>query len=204
MHPTQNEGGQAISKRQLALSWCEDELISVFKQTPRSKPNGFDVTGFVFPLTQPVAYVKFGFASERMAETRNQTYAFGALKAMPLDQTRGILIPEIYRTFESDRRFFIVMEYIPGRTLAQLQDHQDWESQMATAVDSLARAIRLLMSMQAPPGQQPGPVGGGRLQHPLFKNGHAFREYSSVDELETHLNTACDHKSLLSTKTIRF
>lgn len=117
---TQNGGGQALSKRQLALSWREDEIISVFKQIPEFRPNGCAVTGFVFPPRYPVAYVKFGYPLERMAEVKNYDYAYRALKAMLPDQTRGILIPEIYRTFESGDRFFTVMEYIPGRTLAQL------------------------------------------------------------------------------------
>ncbi|KUI69731.1 hypothetical protein VM1G_11639 [Cytospora mali] len=87
-----------------------------------------------------------------MAEVKNHNYAFEALKAMPPDQTRGIFIPEIYRTFESGDRFFI-----------------DWESQEGTAVDSIARAIGLLTSIQAPPGQKPGPVGGDRIRyHPGF------------------------------------
>lgn len=201
---TQDRGGQASSKRQLASSYCEDEIISVFKQTPEIKPNDCAVTGFVFPPKHPVAYVKFGYPPERMAEGKNHDYTFRALKAMPPDQTRGILVPEIYRTFESDDRFFIVMEYIPGRTLAQLQEQQGWESRKGTVIDSIARAIRLLTSIQAPPGQKPGPVGGGRIRHPLFKDDTSFCEYSSVDELERHLNKVRDHKSPLFTSATRF
>lgn len=124
---------------------------------------------------------------------KNHDHVFRALKAMPPDQKRGILIPEIYRTFESGDRLFIVMEYIPGRTLAQLQEQQGWESRKGTVIDGIARAIRLLRSIQAPRGQKPGPVGGGRIRHPLFKDDTSFCEYSSVDELERHLNKVCDH-----------
>lgn len=204
MASTQDGGGRAPSKRQLALSWREDEIISVFKQIPEIKPNGCAVTGFVFPPKQPVAYIKFGYPPERMAEVRNHDYAFKALKAMLPDQTQGILIPEIYRTFGSDDRLFIVMEYIPGRTLAQLQEQQGWESQKGTVVNSIARAITLLTLMPVPPGQKPGPVGGGHIRHPLFKNDTSFCDYSSVNELEQHLNKVCNHKHPLSTSSIRF
>ncbi|ROW04750.1 hypothetical protein VMCG_04838 [Cytospora schulzeri] len=171
MASMQDGDGQTSCKRQLALRWREDEIMSVFKQTPQFKPNGFAVTGFVSPPEHPVAYVKFGFPSERMAEASD-----------------GILIPEIYRTFESGQRFFIVMDYIHGRTLVPLQEQQDWETRKGTVIDSIARAIRLLTSIKAPPGQGPGPVGGGRIRHPLFNNGTSFCKYSSVDELERHLN----------------
>ncbi|KAH8781054.1 hypothetical protein F5883DRAFT_405959, partial [Diaporthe sp. PMI_573] len=93
-------------------------------------------------------------------------------------------IPEIYRTFENGERLFIVMEYIPGRTLTQLEEQQDFDSQETTRSNSIARAIRLLMSIQPPPGQKPG----GQIRHPLFKDDTSYCVYSSVDELEDHLN----------------
>lgn len=199
MDPTQNAGEQASSKRQLVSSWHEDEILSVFKQTPKCKPNGNSVTGFIFPVKHPIVYVKFCFPPARgMAEVKNHDYAFRALKAMPPNQTQGIFIPEIYRTFQSGNRVFIIMDYIDGKTLTQLQEQQDWESQHDTIINNIARAIRLLMSIQPPPGQKPGPVGGGHIRHPLFKNDRAFGEYSSVEELEKHLNKVCNHEGPLS------
>ncbi|KAG8158631.1 hypothetical protein KVR01_011753 [Diaporthe batatas] len=183
-----DRGGQPLSKRQLALSLSKEDLISTFEQTPQFKPDGCAVTGFVFPPSHPIAYVKFGLASELRAELRNQEYVFEALKAMPPNQTQGILVPEIYSTFEYGERFFIVMEYIPGRTLAQLVRQPGWESQETSLSNSIARAIRLLMSIKPPSGQKPGPVGGGYIRHPLFKDHMSYLEYSSVDELEAHLN----------------
>lgn len=192
MDPTQSGGLQSPSKREIALSWSEEDIISVFKQTPKVKANEWAVTGFLYPPQQPVAYVKFGWPSDRRAELRNHEYAFKALMDMPTDQTRGIRIPEIYRDFESDNYLFIVMEYIPGRTLAQtlaqIREDQDYDTQQTTITNKIARAIGLLMSIQPPPGQKPGPVGGGHIRHPLFKDSTSYCEYSSVDELETHLN----------------
>lgn len=191
MASMQGKGEQAVARRQLALSWHEDDIISVFNQTPQLKPDGHAVTGFLYPPNQPIAYVKFVFPLERMAEVKNQEYAFKALQAMPPHHTKGILIPEIYRTFQNSDRLFIIMEYVPGRTLAQLQERQDWESRQGMVIESIARAIRLLLLIQPPPEQKPGPVGGGRIRHPLFKHSTSYRAYSSVDELEKHLNVVC-------------
>lgn len=126
-----------------------------------------------------------------MAEVKNQEYAFKFIQAMPPDETEGILIPEIYRTFQSDDRLFIIMEYIPGRMLTELQERPDWELRQGVVTQRIARAIRLLLSIHPPPEQTPGPVGGGRIRHPLFKHGTSYRAYSSVDELEKHLNIVC-------------
>lgn len=194
MATTQDGDGQASSKRQIALSWNEDEIISVYKQTPQVKPNNCAVTGFVFPPEHPVAYVKSGYLPESMQEVKNHEYAFKALKAMPPGQTRGILIPEIYRTFERDHMIYIVMEYVPGSTLAQIQEQQDWESRERTVIHSIARAFELLRSIPVPPGQKPGPVSGGLIRHPLFKDDTSSCEYPTVYELEEHLNKVRNHK----------
>lgn len=188
MPTTQNGGGQASSKRELALRWRDEDIVSAFKQTPAVKPDGNAVTGFFYPPQQPAAYVKFGMPSVLKAERRNHEYVFKALRDMPSDQTRGIRVPEIYRTIEIPDYFFIVMEYIPGWTLAQLQDQKGWESRKGPLINSIAKAIKLLMSIPAPTGQKPGPVGGGKIRHSLFKDDNSFCEYSSVDELEKHLN----------------
>lgn len=186
--PPQNGGGQASSKRQLALSWRDEDIISVYKQTPALKPDGFAVTGFGFPPQQPVAHVKFGLPAILEPELKNHQYVFRALRDMPPDQTRGVRVPEIYRTLESDGKFFIVMEYIPGSTLGQLLDQEGGASRQEALTNSIARAMRLLMSIPVPAGQKPGPVGGGYIRHSLFKDDTSYCIYPSVDELEKHLN----------------
>lgn len=188
MTSTQEEGEQSSPQRQLALSWSEEDILSVFEQTPALKPNGFTLTGFPFPTQQPAAWVKFGLPSILKPEVQNHECAFTALRGMPADQTRGVHIPEIYRTFESGTKFFIVMEYIPGKTLKQLLDEPGGESAWESLTNKIANGIRLLMSIPAPPGQTPGPVGGGRIRHSLFKHDTSYCEYASVDELEDHLN----------------
>lgn len=174
-----------------------NDIISVFKQEPTFKPNGNSVTGFRYPKRNSVAYVKFGPLKQIAAEIRNHEYAFGALKKMPPDQTRGVRIPEIYHTFSigeelSQKRMFIVMEHIDGTTLADLVEEHGYETTKETHERSIARVIRLLMSIEPPKDQGPGPVGGGRIRHPLFKNETCYLAYSSVDALENYLNQACN------------
>jgi hypothetical protein len=110
------------------------------------------------------------------------------------DQTRGICIPEVYRTLQSGDWFYIIMEYIPGKTLQQLADQKDWGKPRQNALtNSIAMAMRLLISIPVPVGQMPGPVGGGQIRHPLFKDDTSFCNYSSVDELEKHLNDVSNY-----------
>lgn len=186
-------GEQGPFKRQLALSWRDEDIIFVFRQTPALKPNGSAVTGFGFPRQQPLAHIKFGLPHILQPQLRNHEYVFKALRDMSPDQTRGIRIPKVYRTLESDDYFFIVMEYIPGRTLQQLVDQEGWGPQKATLTNSIATAMRLLMSIPVPAGQKPGPVGGGHIRHSLFKDHTSFRDYPSVDELEQHVNIVSNY-----------
>lgn len=196
MATTQDEGTLTRIKR--GDEDVKNDIISVFEQKPRYKPNGNPVTGFRYPKQDHVAWVKFGPLEEIAAEVKNHEYAFRALKEMPADQTRGIRIPEIYNTFNLDLgeelypRMFIIMEYIDGTTLAKLMEEHGYELTKSTYEGIIARAIRLLMSIEAPKNQGPGPVGGGRIRHPLFKDETSYLVYSDVDALENHLNQVCN------------
>lgn len=184
---------QALSKRQLALSWPDEDINSAWMQTPQLNPDGSAVTGFAFPPHQPIAYIKAGLLCILQPELRNHEYVLKALRNMPQDKKRGIYIPEVYRTIQSGDWSYIIMEYAPGKTLKQLADEKDWcEARKNALTNSIARAIRLLMSIPVPAEQTPGPVGGGQIRHSLFKDDTSSLTYSSVDELEKHLNDVSD------------
>lgn len=216
MGPTQDAGTQASGKRNQALSLPneEEDIIEAYKRIDKVKPNGNSVTGFCYTDKQKdVAWVKFGPLKQIAAEVRNHRYAFGALKKMPPNQTQGIRIPEIYHTFnigeEPRKKMFIVMECMHGKTLKELVETHGNDSTKKTHAKDIARAIRLLMTIEPPPPtpdfkQGPGPVGGGRIRHPLFKKETSYLPYPSVDALEEYLNKVCNEQPDMTLWRTRF
>ena len=82
---------------------------------------------------------------------------------------------------------YIVMEYIQGQTIYELL--RDFpEGLLEDKFDRIFKAIDALLSIQIPPDVAPGPVGGGTIKHPIFKDGTASTEYRSVDELQQHIH----------------
>lgn len=177
-------------QRYAALAWSEEEIEYTWRHMPKFKPNGFSVTGFPYPVDAPLAYIKFGDPIEwKLAEVRNQMFVYDALQQLPPDQRQGIYVPEVYRTMRIRHLFFIIMEYVPGRTLAQItEDSENWEMVRDQVTDRIAQGMRLLLSLPVPYDAKPGPVGGGIIRHPIFKDSEAATEYESIDMLERHLN----------------
>lgn len=184
-------------QRCAALAWSEEEIESAWEHTPKLKPNGFSVTGFRYPADAPSAYVKFGFPVEWMlAEVRNQTFVYDALQKLPPEARQGIHVPEVYRTMEIERRLFIIMEYVPGRTLAKItENEQYWETCREEVINKICQGMKLLMSLPVPEDAKPGPVGGGIIRHPIFADFQAAIEYDSIEMLERHLNKVCYQNS---------
>lgn len=180
-------------QRRAALAWSEEEIESTWKHTPMLKPNGFSVTGFPYPADAPSAYVKFGFPVEwTLAEVRNQTFVYDALQKLPPEARQGIHVPEVYRIMEIGHRLFIIMEYVPGRTLSKItEDEQYWETCREEVINKICQGMKLLISLPVPEDAKPGPVGGGIIRHPIFKDFEAAIEYDSIEMLERHLNKVC-------------
>ncbi|KAL2292419.1 hypothetical protein FJTKL_09391 [Diaporthe vaccinii] len=177
-------------QRRAALSWSAEEIENAWKQVPKFKSNGFSVTGFPYPASKPLAYVKFGHPIEwRQAEARNQIFVHDALQKLPPGAKQACHAPEVYRTMKIGHLFFIIMEFVPGKTLAQImEESESWESRREEVTAKVYRAIELLLSLPVPRDAKPGPVGGGHIRHPLFKDCEASIEYKSIDLLERHLN----------------
>lgn len=176
-------------QRYAAWSWSEDEIEYTGRHTPIFKSNGFSVTGFPYPADAPLAYIKFGDPIEwKLAEVRNQMFAYDALQQLPPEERQGIHVPEVYRTMRIGNLLFIIMEYVPGSTLAQITGSEDWEVLQEEVINKIARGMRLLLSLPVPYDAKPGPVGGGIIRHPIFKDSEAATEYNSIDMLERHLN----------------
>ncbi|KAF8644305.1 hypothetical protein AX16_008552 [Volvariella volvacea WC 439] len=107
-----------------------------------------------------------------MAEAATQ-----CLVAQYLDKNNipTVRAPRVYLAFTWGDIGYIVTEYINGSTCSSSDDAL------------IAAAVKDLIQIQSP-GPKPGPVGGGRIEHPFFVDRKSSVEYASVKDLEDHVN----------------
>jgi serine/threonine protein kinase len=179
--------------RQLPQLPSDNEIIDACDRNPPCDENGDAIRGLMYPPQAPIFWIKYGLRSEgRDAEAQTHDFAFRALERIPQSEREGIRIPEVYRIFTDDypsgqSMVYIVMEYVPGKTLLQiLRDPPN--QRLEHLYDHIAKAIRLFLSFEVPHDATPGPYGGGLIRHPLFKDYEANIEYSSVAQLQHHIN----------------
>ena len=171
----------------------DNEIIDACDRNPPCHENGDAIRGLMYPPQAPIFWIKYGLRSEgRDAEARTHDFTFRALERIPQSEREGIRIPEVYRIFTDDypsgeSMVYIVMKYVPGKTLLQIL--RDTPNQrLEHLYDRIAKAIRLFLSFEVPHDATPGPYGGGLIRHPLFKDYQANIEYSSVAQLQHHIN----------------
>jgi len=155
---------------------------------------------YVYPSREaPVAFIKCGAKDFGMkAELSNQEFVFNALKSLPQHETANILIPKIYRVVEREYILYVIMEYINGDTLKELLDKGLLQNQLEEYYTKIAQAIKLFISLKVPENATPGPVSGGNIKHPLFKDGEASIEYTSIDTLQKHVNNVGLHQQCIN------
>ena len=121
-------------------------------------------------------------------EARNQTYAYEQLKGT------GLQIPQVHRYISSDldsvRKGFLMMEYIPGRTVEECMKDQESGVVYETYTNSIYEAANSLSKIVIPALQTPGPVGGGEPCGYLFhEDGFGCRaEFGSIQQMNNWLN----------------
>ncbi|KAK3938080.1 hypothetical protein QBC46DRAFT_390909 [Diplogelasinospora grovesii] len=177
--------------RQFAQDLNLQEVRDFLKRQPLGG-YGCTRTGFAYPEDNPLVWIKFGEGSDIIPEARTHRYAFRMLQQVPEEQRRNIYIPEIYRCIAHLQRAYIVMEYVRGRTVAEVRA----ESPLAVRalaggqrnLDMLDRAIKLLLSLPVPEDALPGPYGGGLIRHPMFPASRSPWYYRSINEMENHFN----------------
>ncbi|KAH6675107.1 hypothetical protein B0J14DRAFT_29184 [Halenospora varia] len=130
--------------------------------------------------------------SGMMAEMLNQDFAFKALERMPQQKRAGIRVPKVYRVIEKAQIVYIVMEYVNGKTLKESLEEGISHDKLQDYYNQIAKAIELFISIKVPDGVTPGPVGGGIIKHPLFKDTIASIEYTSFDDLQQHVNNVAN------------
>jgi hypothetical protein len=88
------------------------------------------------------------------------------------------------------------MEYIHGETLEELIA-KSTIGQLQECYHQITRAIKLFLSIEIPTGVNIGPVNGGIIKHPLFKDAVASIQYAPVNELQLHANKVATNFLLL-------
>ena len=107
-----------------------------------------------------------------MGEARTQRYVAQQLQSSGITAVR---VPHIYLAFTWHSYGYIVSEYIDGK----MCDDSD--------IPGVAAAVQALISIPSP-SSTPGPVGGGRIEHPFFVERTSSIWYESVEELQDHVN----------------
>jgi hypothetical protein len=160
----------------------DKEIIALCEQQSLAQSS---YNHLAYPRDSPTLFIKYGPEKLGMkGEMRNQVFAFEMLNKLPLQDRAEIKIPEVYRVIEEDGMIYVVMEYVKGNTV-------DWRSaDEKKKFHKIARAIELFLSFETE-GQSLGPVGGGLIRHPVFKDTVAPLKYNSVDDLQNHMTKVC-------------
>lgn len=140
-------------------------------------------------LVQPASHVVIKVGSSVMEqEARNQSYAYEQLK------DRNLQVPQVYRYFlskqDSIRKGYLVMEHIPGRTMAECMTGRNGDEVYQMYAQCIFEAANTLSKAAVPPLQPPGPVGGGEPYGYLFhEDGVGCRaKFGSIQLMNSWLN----------------
>ena len=121
--------------------------------------------------------VKYGFGIQE-DEARNQQRAF------ELISSEVIRIPRVYRFFSIEDNGYILMEYVEGRVLSSLADHDSYIQPMLNALDHFTQIQH----------DRPGPLGGG-LARGLLWLYYDLISPTSVADIEGYYNARQLRKS---------
>ncbi|KFZ24789.1 hypothetical protein V502_00730 [Pseudogymnoascus sp. VKM F-4520 (FW-2644)] len=151
----------------------DDEIVTL-AENPDVRVNSTKVARGLAKLSDDIA-VKFGWEITD-EEVAKQKFAYEySLKS-------DITVPKIYRFFRIKDKAYIVMDFIEGVTL----DEVDYLEHPGL-IDRLALAMHSLFS-QIPCGP-PGPTNGGILRGFLFSEDGAFTTFNSIPKLNKWMNT---------------
>lgn len=157
-----------LPEREALIKACKEEYEKKNRQT----------NNFLWPNDrEPRFFVKFGVGIDP-SEAQNQIH-FHKITA----GSTVIRVPEVYWVFHecTTGMTYIVMEYI--------QSHGD------VSHIEMGRALVELLSVPPPEGAAPGPIGGGKLHHALFRHGIAtsvFEDNRALGEYITRAAKALD------------
>jgi hypothetical protein len=138
---------------------------------------GGDIRGvsLVDSAGQPYAWLKFG-SNVTMAEARTQHYVAQVVNG---NASAPVRVPYVYLAFKLGVLGVIVMECVDG----------DAPTFSDRDLADAAAAVQFLANIKAP-NLVPGPINGGQVQHPFFRDGESPVPYPTVDWLQLHVNNA--------------
>ncbi|KAJ6558335.1 kinase-like domain-containing protein [Mycena capillaripes] len=144
---------------------------------------GYNQSGFAFPSNEhPIAWIKYGLRVT-VGEARTQHMIAAVVNSSPESVVR---VPKVYSAFVCDNLCYIVMEYIAGPTADELLRAPG--ADRGSICQTVAAAVKQLLTLRAPADSIPGPVGRGYIHHPCFYDRRAGVLYPSVEMLEAHFN----------------
>lgn len=106
-----------------------------------------------------------------------------------------VRVPRVYRFFEDHSTGlslpigYVIMEYIPGKTLEQLDAAADGKNSVSMSLmNRLAKIVAHLQETKAEGEAPPGPVGGGIPHGYLWGDDGAKAVFNSVADMNFWLN----------------
>ncbi|OBT73298.1 hypothetical protein VF21_08419 [Pseudogymnoascus sp. 05NY08] len=157
----------------LDLDALSDSEIAALSENPHVRINSTKVARGLAKLSDEIA-VKFGWGITD-EEVANQKFAYEySLKS-------DIKVPKIYRFFRIGDKAYIVMDFIEGVTLDEMNCREHPE-----LIDRLALAMESLFS-QIPCGP-PGPTNGGIPRGYLFSEDGALTTFNTIPKLNQWMN----------------
>ncbi|KAK2816752.1 hypothetical protein FQN49_008018 [Arthroderma sp. PD_2] len=139
--------------------------------------------GLAYPPKAPVFWIKYGFAVY-WNEVVAQAMAHRELQRLG----SPVKVPAVFYAYQADSKTYIVMEYIEGRSGAQLLEATSDAAKREAVYRQVAFGIQELLRIPIPPQSRPAAVDGGVIQHLVFSDAEAPRHYQSADQIEQHFN----------------
>lgn len=147
--------------------------------------------GLPYPKEAPVFWIKYGSFQWNGVIAQDMAY-HGLRKINSPVRAPGVFYSCILTDHTHElytHKTYLVMEYIPGSTAAQLLEiAKDSAEETEAIYRKVAFAIHELSRIPIPLDSRPAAIDGDVIWHSLFDERAAPRHYQNVEQLEQHLN----------------
>ncbi|OAA58518.1 Protein kinase-like domain protein [Niveomyces insectorum RCEF 264] len=155
------------------LSLCDAEVPRSTLTLPSDPPSGV-----------PAIWVKYGYAVY-WNEVLAQSMAYHELRRLG----SAARAPAVYYAFQLYHTVYLVMEYIPGRTVGEAMEDETTSDEEKEHIKSLvALCLSEMHRIPIAPGTRPTAIDGGKLRYTGLDDSRGPRYYENTDQLEAHMN----------------